>query len=73
MDAIGMYEGYTHLLSMVICNAQVCEQAVLDVLEDLDSPCGVTRGDKGYVIIKALGKTAQKLQNVSESIKALLK
>jgi urease accessory protein len=68
MDGIGLYEGETHLLSMVICNLEL-DNEIAGFFENYGKPYGITKNDKGYIIIKALGNSAQKLQEISDKIK----
>lgn len=68
MNDIGLYEGYTHLLSIVICNIDAYDH-VTEIIEDYENPCGITCSNKGYVIIKALDRRAENLQKLSEEIK----
>ena len=72
MRNFGMYEGFTHLANMVICNIQKSEDWVLQVRELLDG-CedmegGVTRTSAGHIVVRILGRNAQKLTEVTERI-----
>lgn len=68
LSDIGLYENYTHLLSMVICNIDAYDN-VSQIIEDYENPCGITCNNKGYVVIKALGRRSEDLQKLSEKIK----
>lgn len=72
MSGFGMYEGYTHLANLLLCNIpksflwmQKIRQ-MIDAAPELEG--GLTTNDKGYIIIKILGKTGQKLQNMMRQI-----
>jgi urease accessory protein len=73
MSSLGFYEGYTHLLNMVICNTDIREDVdVHRFFENYSHPYGITVNHSGYVIIKALGRNAQQLMEISDEIKASL-
>ncbi len=72
MNGLGMYEGYTHLLSMVICNVEIDDSEIFELFEDFETPYGITRNDKNYVVIKALGKTAQSLEKAADKVRKLV-
>lgn len=71
MSGIGIYEGFTHILSMVICNIDL-EEDICHILKDYSNPWGITKNDKGYIILRALGKKAEELQNISDNIKKIV-
>lgn len=70
MWGIGMYEGYTHLLSMVICNLSLRDD-IERVFKAYDKPFGITENYRGYTVVRALGKSAQRLQKISDEIRSL--
>jgi urease accessory protein len=72
MSGLGMYEGYTHLLSMVVCNVEVEDSEIFELFEAFETPYGITRNGKNYVVIKALSKTAQSLEKVSDKVRKLI-
>ena len=74
MRNFGMYEGFTHLANMVICNKQKSDDWVLQVRELLDiskdMEGGVTRTSVGH-IVRILGRNAHKLTEITERILTL--
>jgi len=77
MDGIGMFEGYTHLASMVICNFyeeyELSEFIKNLINEDNEIEGGVSKLQSNDIVIKVLGNTSQKLINICEKIAGLLK
>ena len=75
MRNFGMYEGFTHLANMVICNKQKSDDWVLQVRELLDiskdMEGGVTRTSVGHIVVRILGRNAHKLTEVTEQILTL--
>lgn len=70
MCGIGMFEGNTHLLSMVICNLNT--DNISDVFNDFDTPYGITKNYFGYTVVRALANNSQILEKISEEIKELI-
>lgn len=72
LEAIGMYEGYTHMANLVLCNQKKERDWIDRVWEYLDSreeeTGGVTTMDEDVVVIRVLGHQAQKLQNICKDI-----
>lgn len=72
MGNFGMYEGFTHLASLVICNQQKPEgwvQQVRRLLEDAgDMEGGVTHTSAGHIVVRILGKNAAQLTEITERI-----
>jgi urease accessory protein len=72
METFGMYEGFTHLANIIICNDAKDEDWVRDVREMIDSTPdmegGVTQNGQNLTIIRILGTTAQKLTDITEKI-----
>lgn len=75
MRNFGMYEGFTHLSNLVICNKQKTEEWVLRVRTLLDNSedmeGGVTRTSAGHIVVRILGRNAHKLTEVTEKILTL--
>ncbi len=75
MRNFGMYEGFTHLANMVICNKQKSDDWVLQVRELLDiskdMEGGVTRTSVGHIVVRILGRNAHKLTEITERILTL--
>ena len=65
MQGFGMYEGYMHLGNLILCNAPKSEEwiaKVRGILDDTDNvEGGVTRTDKGDMVVKVLGKSRDRL------------
>lgn len=70
IGGIGLYEDSTHLLGMAVCNMDVCEE-IYKFFDAYKEPWGVTVNDRGYIIIRALGSSAQPLMEISHNIKSL--
>lgn len=72
MTGDGMYEGFTHLANLVICNEPKSEAWISKVREILDETPqmegGVTRTTAGHVAVKILGTSGQKLTDMLEQI-----
>lgn len=72
MESFGMYEGFTHLANLVICNDPKSDdwfmqaRALMDHIPDLEG--GVTRTASGYTAVKILGKSGQQLTDVMKQI-----
>lgn len=72
MKNFGMYEGFTHLANLVICNkpqpldwiSQV--RGLLDDSKDMEG--GATRTSAGHTVVRILGRNAQKLTEVTGQI-----
>lgn len=71
MAGIGLYEGYTHLLGMVICNINI-DEILDDIFEKYMYPFGITKTDSEYVVIRALGNSSQELQWLSDEVKKMV-
>ena len=75
MRNFGMYEGFTHLANMVICNKQKSDDWVLQVRELLDiskdMEGGVTRTSVGHIVVRILGRNAHKLTEITARILTL--
>lgn len=68
MRGIGLYESYTHLMSIVICNISIADK-IEEIMNDYSMPWGISETDNGYTVVRALGKSAQELQKISDEIK----
>ncbi len=72
MEGFGMYEGFTHLSNLLICNQARSEawidqvRGLLDEREDLEG--GVTRTAAGYLAVRILGRSGDSLTRVMEQI-----
>lgn len=68
MEGFGMYEGFTHLANLLICNKPVSEPQVVRMREILDDAPdvegGVTQNGENLTVVKALGNTAQGLADI---------
>ncbi len=65
MNGFGMYEGYTHLLTMVIVNVDISADMVRDVVGD---DVGVSETYYGDLCIKAFAFNAQRLEQIVERV-----
>lgn len=75
MTGYGMYEGYTHLCNLIICNYPVSEElleSVLAELEGLGLEGGATRMNDGITVFRVLGCQAQQLQDFQELVLSCL-
>ncbi len=72
MPGFGMYEGFTHLANLVICNEARDEAWVSAVRSRLEEDerveGGVTRTAAGHLVIRILGHSGQKLTDLLEEI-----
>ena len=65
MEGFGMYEGFTHLANLVICNEPRSDAWISAVRERIDAADrmegGVTRTAQGHIVIRILGMSGQML------------
>ncbi len=72
MEGFGMYEGFTHLANLLICNQARSEawmdqvRHLLDAREDLEG--GVTKTAAGYLAVRILGRSGDSLTKIMEQI-----
>ncbi len=75
MRGFGMYEGFTHLANLILCNEPKSDDWMLNVrglLEEEESvEGGVTRTDAGHIVVRIFGLTGQKLTDLTERILTL--
>lgn len=76
MEEIGMYEGYTHLASMLICNYEIGDAVLSQMMEFLDETeeieGAVTRSNHKDLVIRILGKSGQKLTDICKQLEAYI-
>ncbi len=70
MKGIGIYEGYTHLLSMVICNINIYDD-IENIFDDYNIPFGISENDRRYIVVRVLGKSSESLGQISDEIKSI--
>ncbi len=70
MKGIGIYEGYTHLLSIVICNINIYDD-IENIFNDYNMPFGISKNERGYIVVRVLGKSAERLGKISDEIKGI--
>lgn len=72
MTSLGMYEGFTHLGNIVICNYEISEDWIRDVRSMMDEDealeGGVTRTSNGYVVVRVFGKRGDQITKFQEKI-----
>ena len=71
MTGYGMYEGYTHLCNLIICNYPVSEgllEIILSEMEGQEMEGGVTRVGDDLIVFRIFGHQAQQLQDFQEFI-----
>lgn len=65
MQGFGMYEGYTHLGNLILCNVPKNAEWIARVREILDGidgvEGGVSRTAKGDIVVKVLGRSGDRL------------
>ena len=72
MCGFGMYEGFTHLANLVICNVPKSEEWIgrtrklLDDTEEIEG--GVTQNGENLTVVRILGKSAQRLLEIMYQI-----
>ena len=75
MQGFGMYEGFTHLANLVICNEPKSEDWLIAARQLMDSTPriqgGVTQLSSGATAVKILGPSGQVLTDVMEKLLAL--
>ena len=75
MSGFGMYEGFTHLANLVICNEPRTDEwisAVRGLIDETDNmEGGVTRTAGGNIVVRILGTSGQRLTGIQEKILAL--
>ncbi|MCD7867217.1 MAG: urease accessory protein UreD [Clostridiales bacterium] len=68
MQGFGMYEGYTHLANLLICNEDKNDdwiRAVRGILDESHgAEGGVTRTTAGHIVVRILGRSGQQLTNL---------
>ncbi|MDO4490583.1 MAG: urease accessory protein UreD [Lachnospiraceae bacterium] len=73
MTGFGMYEGFTHLATMLLCNIPVSDQWLTEVRARLEQmpefQGGVTRTASGDVVLRILGRNADRLVAFLEELK----
>ena len=72
MRGFGMYEGFTHLANLVICNEPESDEWISGVREMIDEAenmeGGATRTANGTAVVRILGTSGQKLTDMMEKI-----
>lgn len=75
MDGVGMFEGYTHLANLLLCNrdpGSLWQEQVKELLDAGEQIAGgVTQLASGDYIVRILGFQAQKLQELCREILAV--
>lgn len=74
MQGFGMYEGFTHLANLVICNQQKSQEWIRKTRELLDDAKemegGVTQTSAGHLVVRILGRSADQLAGITEKLLA---
>ncbi|MCQ2501907.1 MAG: urease accessory protein UreD, partial [Lachnospiraceae bacterium] len=74
MTGFGMYEGFTHLATLLLVNVPRDDQWIKEVRDRIDErpglEGGVTRTSKGDVVVRILGRNADKLVKLLEQFVA---
>jgi urease accessory protein len=67
---IGMFEGYTHTAAMLLCNTRVTVDSVREQLAAYaqKKPAAATTQESGVVLVKALGNSAEELENLISAV-----
>lgn len=72
MRGMGMYEGFTHLANLVICNQPKTDEWMGRVREMIDAQPdmegGVTRTAAGHAAVRILGRSGEKLTEMTGKI-----
>lgn len=75
MQDVGLYEGYTHLANLLLCNVNKSNQWIQQVREKIDSDeaveGGVTQTTTGCINVRILGSNGDKLIKMQKEILAL--
>lgn len=76
MNSIGMFEGYTHLANILICNCDENDSFIdsaSNLIDEFDEvQGGVSKLQSNDIVIKILGKTSQNLMNICDEIIKLI-
>lgn len=76
MGEIGVFEGYSHLLNLLICNVDISDRQTKKIREWMEAQPEVTGGISrlpyGNGIIRVLGQNAQILQEVGDRIRCIV-
>jgi len=71
MEGFGLFEGYTHLANMVICNFKLkddfIQNARISLADRTGISGGITRLESGDILIKIFGNNAQSLERTCNS------
>lgn len=72
MRGFGMYEGYTHLANLLLCNIPHSREKAEEMRQYIDG-CGQVEGGVtvtavGHVVVRMLGKRAQQLTDLMEKM-----
>lgn len=72
MEGFGMYEGFTHLANLIICNEPRSDAWIGAVREKIDAADrtegGVTRTASGHIVVRILGMSGQMLTDQMRQI-----
>ncbi len=75
MAGFGMYEGFTHLANLLLCNITKDDAWMLQVRELLENTKtiegGVTKTAAGHVVVRIFGTNGQQLTDLLEQIQAM--
>lgn len=76
MNSIGMFEGYTHLANILICNFNEEDsfvESARNLIDEVDEiQGGVSKLQSDDIAIRILGKTSQNLMSICEKIIKLI-
>lgn len=76
MGGIGIFEGYSHLLNLLICNVEISDRQINEIRERIEfreeMTGGVSRLPYGNVIVRILGLNAQALQEAGDEIRGVV-
>lgn len=70
MRGIGLFEGYTHLLSMALCNINI-ENQICEIFKNYEYPWGVSNVCENYTGVRVFGRRGEELKEISEKISNL--
>jgi urease accessory protein len=72
MFSFGMYESFTHLGNLVLCNYNKDDKWLLEIREFMDGfedlECGISRLASGDLVIRVFAMSAEKISNLLKEI-----
>lgn len=75
MQGFGMYEGFSHLGNLIICNESKddlwVQKARILLDQAIDIEGGITQNGQNLTIVRMLGKTSQNIMDIMDRLKSI--